>query len=147
MIPTLYGFYEVWGILRLLALEPVGNAICEDGKIDQALRMRMKAALQRIHNAGFVHGDIARRNFCRTGSDVFLVDLERCQPSGNPSDMVDEMNEVDRLYMLRLTVTCISLAPVHFQTGCIIYRLPIVVHCTLLLTMELRRNTSCSGVS
>lgn len=30
VIPTLYGFYEVWGILRLLALEPVGNAIPED---------------------------------------------------------------------------------------------------------------------
>ena len=30
VIPKLYGFYEVWGILRLNALEPVGNAIPED---------------------------------------------------------------------------------------------------------------------
>jgi hypothetical protein len=98
VIPTLYGFYEVWGILRLLALEPVGNAIAEDEKITQTLRKKMKAVLQRIHDAGFVHGDVARRNFCRTKSDrVFLVDLERCQPASNPSQQSDEMNEVDGL--------------------------------------------------
>jgi thiamine kinase-like enzyme len=75
VIPTLHGFYQVWGFLQFLALEPVGNA-----------------------NAGFIHGDIARRNFCRTDSgDVFLVDLERCQPSGNPSELGDEMDQVDGL--------------------------------------------------
>jgi hypothetical protein len=98
VIPTLYGFYEVWGILRLLALEPVGDAIPEDEQIDQTLRTKMKAALQRIHDAGFVHGDIARRNFCRRASGVvFLVDLERCQLAGSPSELEDEMNEVDGL--------------------------------------------------
>ena len=96
VIPTLYGFYEVWGILQLLDLEPVGNAVSEDEQIDQTLRSKMKAALQRIHNAGFIHGDIARRNFCRTDSgDVFLVDLERRQLSGNPSELGDEMDQVD----------------------------------------------------
>jgi len=98
VIPTLYGFYEVWGILQLLALEYVGNAIPEDEQIDPTLREKMKAALHRIHDAGFVHGDVARRNFCRTESgDIFLVDLERCQRSGNPSELDDEMNEVERL--------------------------------------------------
>jgi hypothetical protein len=98
VIPTLYGFYEVWGILKLLALEPVGNAIPEDEQIDQTLREKMKAALRRIHDAGFVHGDVARRNFCRTESgEVFLVDLERRQPSENPSELGDEMNRVNGL--------------------------------------------------
>jgi len=98
VIPRLYGFYEVWGILRLLALEPVGNAISEDEQIDLTLRRKMKVALRRIHNAGFVHGDVARRNFCRTESgDIFLVDLERCRRSENPSELDDEMNEVDGL--------------------------------------------------
>jgi hypothetical protein len=98
VIPTLHGFYEVWGILQFLALEPVGNAVSEDEQIDQTLRTKMKAALQRIHNAGFIHGDIARRNFCRTDmGDVFLVDLERCQPSGNPSELGEEMDQVDGL--------------------------------------------------
>lgn len=98
VIPTLYGFYEVWGILQLLALEPVGNAIWEDEQINQTLCMGMKAALQRIHDAGFVHGDIACPNFCKTESgDVFLADLERCKPSGNPSELANEMNEVDGL--------------------------------------------------
>ena len=98
VIPTLHGFYEVWGILQFLALEPVGNAISEDERIDQTLRTKMKAALQRIHNAGFIHGDIARRNFCRTGSgDIFLVDLERCRSSGSPSELGDEMDQVDGL--------------------------------------------------
>ncbi|KIM83425.1 hypothetical protein PILCRDRAFT_69679 [Piloderma croceum F 1598] len=98
VIPTLYGFYEVWGILKLLALQPVGNAILEDELIDQTLREKMKAALRRIHDAGYVHGDVARRNFCRTDSgDIFLVDLERCQRSENPSELDNEMNEVDGL--------------------------------------------------
>jgi len=98
VIPTLYGFYEVWGILKLLALQPVGNAIPEDKLIDQTLREKMKVALRRIHDAGYVHGDVARRNFCRTDSgDIFLVDLERSQRSENPSELDDEMDEVDRL--------------------------------------------------
>jgi hypothetical protein len=98
VIPTLYGFYEVWGILQFLALEPVGNAIAEDEQIDQTLRANMKAALQRIHNAGYIHGDIARRNFCRNDSgDIFLVDLETCQSSRDPSKLGSEMAQVDRL--------------------------------------------------
>ncbi|KIM90450.1 hypothetical protein PILCRDRAFT_59694 [Piloderma croceum F 1598] len=97
-IPTLYGFYEVWGILQLLALEPVGNAIFEGEEINQSLRKKMKVALQHIHNAGYIHGDIARRNFCSMDSgNIFLVDLETCRLCGNPSELVDEMNEVDRL--------------------------------------------------
>jgi hypothetical protein len=97
-IPTLYGFYEVWGILQLLALEPVGDAISDDELINVMLRMKMKAALRHIHDAGYVHGDIARRNFCRTlNGDVFLVDLERSRLADNQSELDDEMNEVDGL--------------------------------------------------
>ena len=98
IIPKLYGFYSVWGILHLLALQPVGNSISVDEEIDQALRRKMKKALQRIHDAGFVHGDIARRNFCRRrGGAVFLVDLERCVPSQQQTQLDGEMDEVDRL--------------------------------------------------
>lgn len=97
MISTLYGFYEVWGILQYLALEPVGNAISEDEQIDQTLRTNMKAALRRIHDAGYTHDDIARRHFCRTDNgDFFLVDLDRCGPSGDPYELDDEMDQVDR---------------------------------------------------
>jgi len=97
-IPKLYGFYELWGILHLLALEPVGDAIPQDADIDQTLLGKMEDTLQRIHDAGFVHGDIARRNFCRTESDdVFLVDLERCHIVDDPSELDDEMSEVERL--------------------------------------------------
>lgn len=98
VIPKLYGFYNVWGILKLLALQPVGNNISDDEDIDQVLRKKMKEVLRRIHSAGFVHGDIARRNFCRIrGGDVFLVDLEMCVRSQNQSQLDDEMDEVDRL--------------------------------------------------
>ena len=55
VILTLHGFYEVCGILQFLALEPVGNAISEDKQIDHTLRTKMKAALQHIHDAGFIH--------------------------------------------------------------------------------------------
>ena len=98
VIPTLHGFYEVWGILRFLALEHVGNAISEHEQINERLRTKMKAALQCIHNAGFIHGDIARRNFCRTDrGDIFLVDLERCQRYRNQSELGSEMVQVDEL--------------------------------------------------
>jgi tRNA A-37 threonylcarbamoyl transferase component Bud32 len=76
VIPKLYGFYEVLGILRLIALEPVSHAIPEDEKINQSLRTKIKTALRCIHLAGFIHVDIARHNFCRRASGVvFLVDL------------------------------------------------------------------------
>jgi len=98
VIPKLYGFYEVWGILHLLALEPVGEAIPQDAEIDQTLLGKMEDTLRRVHDAGFVHGDIARRNFCRTeNGDVFLVDLERCHAADDPSDLQDEMGKVQGL--------------------------------------------------
>ncbi|KIL68390.1 hypothetical protein M378DRAFT_71243 [Amanita muscaria Koide BX008] len=98
VIPILHGFYEVWGIIHVLALQPVGDAIPEDESIDVVLRKKMKASLRHIHDAGYIHGDIARRNFCTTlYGDVFLVDLERCRPAANQSELDDEMNEVDKL--------------------------------------------------
>ncbi len=98
VIPTLYGYYEVWGILRFLALEPVGNSIPEDREIDPTLREKMMVALNSIHDAGYAHGDVARRNFCRReNGDVFLVDLERSHPFENQSEPDDEMIEVDGL--------------------------------------------------
>lgn len=98
VIPILHGFYEVWGILHILALQPVGDAIPEDEPIDVILRKKMKASLRQIHDARYIHGDIARRNFCMTLSgDVFLVDLERCRRAANQSELDDEMNEVDML--------------------------------------------------
>jgi len=98
VIPTLYGFYEMWGILKLLALEPIGDAIPEGENIDKELRRKMKSALQHIHDAGWVHGDIERRNFCRTKSgDVFLVDLERSRRTDDQAELDDEMKRVDEL--------------------------------------------------
>jgi hypothetical protein len=97
VIPTFYGFYEVWGILKLLALQPVGDAISEGENITQELRAKMRATVQQIHNAGYVHGDIARRNFCRKGSNVVLVDLERCRRARSQSELFDEMDQVDSL--------------------------------------------------
>lgn len=106
VIPKLRGFYEVWGILKFLALEDVGKAISEDQTINWRLRRMMKAALQRIHEQGYVHGDIARRNFCkmRNGrkTEVFLVDLELCRHlEGSEAEnqiLYDiEMGQVDSL--------------------------------------------------
>jgi tRNA A-37 threonylcarbamoyl transferase component Bud32 len=101
VIPKFYGFYQVWGILRLLALEPVGDAISEDETIDEELRLRMKTALGHIHKAGYIHGDIARRKFCRKKSGektkVFLVDLEMCRRAEGPMELQNEMSQVDGL--------------------------------------------------
>ncbi|EDR13530.1 uncharacterized protein LACBIDRAFT_308537 [Laccaria bicolor S238N-H82] len=98
VIPKLYGFYQVWGILKLLALEDVGEAISENEEISQGLRDKMRAALWRIHDAGYIHGDIARRNFCmKKNGDVFLVDFETCRLSVDPLELVDEMEQVDML--------------------------------------------------
>jgi hypothetical protein len=96
VIPKLYGSYIVWGILRLIALQPVGRAIAENEPISQQLRRKMKKALHCIHNAGYVHGDVARRNFCMTESGhIFLVDLERCRNTTNEAEFLTEMNIVD----------------------------------------------------
>jgi hypothetical protein len=98
VIPKLYGSYTVWGILQLIALQPVGQAIPEDEAINQQLHRKMKKALHCIHGAGYVHGDVARRNFCRTERGcIFLVDLERCRRTTNQAEFRNEMNIVDEL--------------------------------------------------
>jgi hypothetical protein len=95
VIPTLYGYYEVWGILHMLALEPVGDAISENRVISKTLRNKMKSALGRIHAAGYIHGDIARRNFCEKGNKIFIVDLERSRRSRGPLEKAAEMQLID----------------------------------------------------
>ena len=96
VIPRVYGYYDIWGLLRLLALEDVGTAIPEDGEINTQTRALMRSALARIHSAGYVHGDIARRNFCKKGGVVFLVDLETLV-AGNPEQMNDELAQINEL--------------------------------------------------
>ena len=83
VIPKLYGSYMVWGILQLIALQPVGQAIAENEAINQQLHRKMKKALCCIHDAGYVHGDVARRN------------LERCRRTTNQAEFLTEMNIVD----------------------------------------------------
>ena len=98
VIPQLYGFYRVWGILCLIALQPVGESIAENEIIDEPLREKMRKALCCIHNAGYVHGDVARRNFCRTRSGhIFLVDLEYCRHNVNQAVFCTEMDIVNGL--------------------------------------------------
>jgi hypothetical protein len=99
VIPHVYGYYDVWGLLRLLALEDVGTAIPEDGEIDTRTRALMKSALARIHSKGYVHGDIARRNFCKKSDRsnvVFVVDSESLR-RGSPVEMDAELDEIDQL--------------------------------------------------
>jgi hypothetical protein len=96
VIPRVHGYYEVWGLLRILVLQDVGTAIPEDGPISIKTRTRMKTALARIHSAGYVHGDIARRNFCKKGKVVFLVDLETLA-IGSPAARKTELAEIDAL--------------------------------------------------
>ena len=96
VIPRVYGYYDVWGLLRLLALEDVGTAIPEDTPISTGTRALMKSALARIHSAGYVHGDIARHNFCKKGRAVFLVDLETLAV-GNRAQMEAELAQIDAL--------------------------------------------------
>jgi tRNA A-37 threonylcarbamoyl transferase component Bud32 len=56
----------------------------------------MKSALARIHSAGYVHGDIARRNFCKKANMVFLVDLETLAAE-SPDEMEAELADIDVL--------------------------------------------------
>jgi hypothetical protein len=97
VIPKVYGYYEVWGMLDLLALEPVGDAIQNEVVISDTLRKKMKKALRRIHEAGYLHGDIARRNFCQRDGKVFMVDLERSQATSSESEKAEEKNFIDSL--------------------------------------------------
>ena len=96
VIPRVYGYYDVWGLLRLLALEDVRSAIPEDGDIDTLTRALMNSALARIHSKGYVYDDIARRNFCKKADVIFVVDLESLK-RGSPVEMGEELYEIDRL--------------------------------------------------
>ncbi|KAF8346717.1 hypothetical protein F5887DRAFT_1180532 [Amanita rubescens] len=96
VIPRVHGYYDVWGLLRLLVLEDVGTAIPEVGPINPQTRERMISTLARVHLAGYVHGDIARRNFCQKGHAIFLVDLETLA-AGSHAQMTAELAQINAL--------------------------------------------------
>ena len=95
-IPRVCGYYDIWGLLRVLVLEDVGTAIFEGQQIGVRMRTKMKAALSRIHMTGYIHGDIARRNFCRKGNAIFLVDLETLA-LGTLVERTNELAAIDAL--------------------------------------------------
>jgi hypothetical protein len=96
-IPKVYGYFNIWGILCLLALQNVGESL-ENKAISSSVRRKMKAALKDIHDSGYIHGDIERRNFCVTKKGaVFMVDLEHCEKTLDKTRMKAEMNAVDAL--------------------------------------------------
>jgi tRNA A-37 threonylcarbamoyl transferase component Bud32 len=78
--PRLLGYFEIWGTLQVLALEDVGINVEDvfpgDAAISPEVQLGMKASLSALHARGFIHGDIARRNFCIERSRVVLVDFE-----------------------------------------------------------------------
>jgi tRNA A-37 threonylcarbamoyl transferase component Bud32 len=96
VIPRVRGYYNVWGLLRLLALEDVCSAIPASSPISATTKRRMRSALVLIHAEGYVHGDLERRNFCKTGMTVFLVDLESLR-RGTPDEMAAELAQLDTL--------------------------------------------------
>jgi tRNA A-37 threonylcarbamoyl transferase component Bud32 len=87
----------VWGILHVLALEPVGEPV-QSQQLTPGLRQAMKTVLGYIHKAGYVHGDISLGNFCRRSDGmVFIVDLEKCRRCTNRSEMDEEETLIDLL--------------------------------------------------
>ena len=96
VIPRVRGYYNVLGLLRHLALEDVGTAIPASSPISATTRRKMRSALVGIHAEGYVHGDLERRNFCKTGMTVFLVDLESLR-RGTPDEMAAELAQLDTL--------------------------------------------------
>ena len=96
VIPRVHGYYNIWGLLRVLVLEDVGTAIPAVGLINATTRRRMRSALDLIHTAGYIHGDVERRNFCQRDTMVFLVDLERLR-QGTPGEIAAELARLDAL--------------------------------------------------
>ena len=96
-IPRVYGYYNIWGVLDLLALEPVGDAVTEDETITPALRELMKSTLERIHSAGYLHGDVTRRNFYIKDNTAFMVNLEMSRRCNNEAEKRAEKELVDSL--------------------------------------------------
>jgi len=82
--------------LRLLALEDGGTAIPAERPIDATTRRRTRSALARIHEDGYVHGNTERRNFCKTGTTVFLADLEGIM-QGIPDEMAAGLDQLNAL--------------------------------------------------
>lgn len=46
-IPQVYGLYEIWGILHVLALQPVGDALSDEDEINPQLLKKMKGSSQK----------------------------------------------------------------------------------------------------
>jgi hypothetical protein len=102
VVPRIHGYYDLWGIVNFLMLQDVGVALSEGEAIPHDLCQQMKIALGCIHAAGYIHGDIARRNFCVNGQEVFLVDLEMAR-AGTAREQQEEMTEVDLICNSTLT--------------------------------------------
>jgi tRNA A-37 threonylcarbamoyl transferase component Bud32 len=90
-----------YGMLRMLALEDVSKAVgdlyLKGAVIPQEVKTSMILALEQIHSAGFLHGDIARHNFCVKDGVVYILDLEDAVRSDVLSKRIAECQALEAL--------------------------------------------------
>jgi tRNA A-37 threonylcarbamoyl transferase component Bud32 len=78
---------EVQGASDLLAL---AEGLSPARKRD--LIHRVADEMRRLHEAGVYHADLTLKNILLSGSDVYIIDLDKATLSGRRSDALDVMN-------------------------------------------------------
>ncbi|KIM84180.1 hypothetical protein PILCRDRAFT_6462 [Piloderma croceum F 1598] len=75
VIPRVYGYFELWGMLALKDVsEAVGDMYPKGTTIPPNVKACMIAALKQIYSPDFLHDDIA--HFCVKNEVVYILDLE-----------------------------------------------------------------------
>jgi serine/threonine protein kinase len=76
--PTLRGFEPIAGGWKMVIMDVIGGGYCELKSPTPALLDKIKDKLVRLHQEGYVHGDVRDVNIMveQNGSDFMLLDFD-----------------------------------------------------------------------
>ncbi|KAK6517437.1 hypothetical protein TWF281_004094 [Arthrobotrys megalospora] len=94
-VPKLYAAGTHMKSLKILILEDCGKTASAD-KVDVDFWAQARKAVQALHKAGAIHGDIKLDNFTISTSGARLVDLGLCR-QGTPRERAEELEDFSRL--------------------------------------------------
>jgi hypothetical protein len=93
VIPKFLGYFNKGGLLQLIAVEKCGVGVTTVTEKDKEA---MKDLLRKLHAEGFVHGDVALRNFVKDSSGKWrLIDLGRAKVTSDEEARKQDYDDLE----------------------------------------------------
>ena len=93
VMPRVMAYIRLWDIFDVLVLDTLGEPVTDWNPFT---KQQARKLLLKIHDSGFLHGDVAPRNFIWTEKGLRVIDFGLSHPNANDTSKQHELLSVDQ---------------------------------------------------